>query len=228
MSNLDAGKALLMVESSLCRHLLCFKDLSVAPWAALPVPVLPRQDGGVRCHDVSARPVQLVAADVAVEVAVRANGSDVDADRTRALAAAHALLVVQPDYHHDYHHDRRHDHHHALLAVQPALDLHLLGRVDGAVATRTRDALVLAGDLARVGKDLGSLVLGEGLLEASLAVDLVVGALVHVVEVLEGSGALGAAEALGVPGKVLRQLSLHLECLPLVGGDITYVIRISI
>ena len=224
MSNLDAGKALLMVESSLCRHLLCFKDLSVAPWAALPVPVLPRQDGGVRCHDVSARPVQLVAADVAVEVAVRANGSDVDADRTRALAAAHALLVVQPDYQHDH----LYDHHHALLAVQPALDLHLLGRVDGAVATRTRDALVLAGDLARVGKDLGSLVLGEGLLEASLAVDLVVGALVHVVEVLERGGALGAAEALGVPGKVLRQLSLHLECLPLVGGDITYVIRISI
>ena len=64
MSNLDAGKALLMVESSLCRHLLCFKDLSVAPWAALPVPVLPRQDGGVRCHDVSARPVQLVAPSV--------------------------------------------------------------------------------------------------------------------------------------------------------------------
>ena len=213
MSNLDAGKALLMVESSLCRHLLCFKDLSVAPWAALPVPVLPRQDGGVRCHDVSARPVQLVAADVAVEVAVRANGSDVDADRTRALAAAHALLVVQPDYQHDH----LHDHHRALVVVQPALDLHLLGRVDGAVATRTRDALVLAGDLARVGKDLGSLVLGEGLLEASLAVDLVVGALVHVVEVLERSGALGAAEALGVPGKVLRQLSLHLKCLPLVG-----------
>ena len=224
MSNLDAGKALLMVESSLCRHLLCFKDLSVAPWAALPVPVLPRQDGGVRCHDVSARPVQLVAADVAVEVAVRANGSDVDADRTRALAAAHALLVVQPDYQHDHHHE----HNRALVVVQPALDLHLLGRVDGAIATRTRDALVLAGDLARVGKDLGSLVLGEGLLEASLAVDLVVGALVHVVEVLEGSGALGAAEALGVPGKVLRQLSLHLECLPLVGRDITYVIRISI
>ena len=217
MSNLDAGKALLMVESSLCRHLLCFKDLSVAPWAALPVPVLPRQDGGVRCHDVSARPVQLVAADVAVEVAVRANGSDVDADRTRALAAAHALLVVQPDYQHDHLHDHHHDHHRALLVVQPALDLHLLGRVDGAVATRTRDALVLAGDLARVGKDLGSLVLGEGLLEASLAVDLVVGALVHVVEVLERGGALGAAEALGVPGKVLRQLSLHLECLPLVG-----------
>ena len=224
MSNLDAGKALLMVESSLCRHLLCFKDLSVAPWAALPVPVLPRQDGGVRCHDVSARPVQLVAADVAVEVAVRANGSDVDADRTRALAAAHALLVVQPDYQHDH----LYDHHRALVVVQPALDLHLLGRVDGAVATRTRDALVLAGDLARVGKDLGSLVLGEGLLEASLAVDLVVGALVHVVEVLERGGALGAAEALGVPGKVLRQLSLHLKCLPLVGRDITYVIRISI
>ena len=217
MSNLDAGKALLMVESSLCRHLLCFKDLSVAPWAALPVPVLPRQDGGVRCHDVSARPVQLVAADVAVEVAVRANGSDVDADRTRALAAAHALLVVQPDYQHDHLHDHHHDHHRALVVVQPALDLHLLGRVDGAVATRTRDALVLAGDLARVGKDLGSLVLGEGLLEASLAVDLVVGALVHVVEVLERGGALGAAEALGVPGKVLRQLSFHLKCLPLVG-----------
>ena len=142
-----------------------------------------------------------MTADVAVEIPVWSDSSDVDADRTRALAAAHALLVVQP-----------------------ALDLHLLGRVDGAVATRTRDALVLAGDLARVGKDLGSLVLGEGLLEASLAVDLVVGALVHVVEVLERGGALGAAEALGVPGKVLRQLSLHLECLPLVGREI----RISI
>ena len=180
MSNLDAGKALLMVESSLCRHLLCFKDLSVAPWAALPVPVLPRQDGGVRCHDVSARPVQLVAADVAVEVAVRANGSDVDADRTRALAAAHALLVVEP-----------------------ALDLHLLGGVDRAVAARTRNALVLAGNLARVGVDLRRLVLGEGLLEAGLAVDLIVGAFIDIVGVLEGSGALGAAEAAWMPSKGL-------------------------
>ena len=104
-----------MVESSLCRHLLCFKHLPVASWAALSVPVLPGQDGGVRGHDVSARPVQLVAADVAVEISVRSDRCDVDADRTRALAAAHALLVVEP-----------------------ALDLHLLGGVDRAVATGTR------------------------------------------------------------------------------------------
>ena len=180
VSNLDAGETLLVVKSSLCRHLLCFKHLPVASWAALSVPVLPGQDGGVRGHYVSARPVQLVAADVAVEIAVRSDRCDVDADRTRALAAAHALLVVEP-----------------------ALDLHLLGGVDRAVAARTRNALVLAGNLARVGVDLGRLVLGEGLLEAGLAVDLIVGAFIDIVGVLEGSGALGAAEAAWMPSKGL-------------------------
>ena len=169
-----------MVESSLCRHLLCFKHLPIAPWAALPVPVLPGQNGGVCCHDVSARPVQLVTADVAVEIAVRSNGGDIDADRTRALAAAHALLVVQP-----------------------ALDLHLLGREHGAVAARTSNALILTGNLASVGINLGRLVLGECFLEAGLAVDLVVGAFIDIVGVLEGSGALGAAEALWMPSKIL-------------------------
>ena len=169
-----------MVETTLRRHLLCFKHLPVAPRATLPVPVLSGQNGGVRCHDVSAGPVQLVTADVAVEIAVRSDSSDVDADRTRALAAAHALLVVQP-----------------------AFDLHLLGRVDRAVATRTGNALVLAGNLARVGKNLRRLVLGERLLEAGLAVDLIVGAFVDILVVLEGSGAFGATEALGVPSKIL-------------------------
>ena len=169
-----------MVESSLCCHLLGFKHLPVAPWAALPVPVLPGQNGRVCCHDVSARPVQLVTADVAVEVPVWSDSSDVDADRTEALAAAHAFLVVQP-----------------------ALDLHLLGRVDRPVATGTGNALVLAGNLARVGKNLRRLVLGERLLEAGLAVDLIVGAFVDILVVLEGSGALGAAEALGMPSKIL-------------------------
>ena len=177
---LDAGKTLLVIESSLCRHLLRFEDFAIAPWAAFSVPVLPGQDGGVRRHDVPARPVQLVTADVAVEVAVRSDCGDVDADRTRALAAAHALLVVQP-----------------------ALDLHLLRGVNRAVATRTRDGLVLAGDLARVGVDLGRLVLGEGLLETGLAVDLIVSAFINIVGVLEGSRTLGAAEALGMPSKIL-------------------------
>ena len=169
-----------MVESSLCCHLLGFKHLPVAPRTALPVPVLPGQNGGVRCHDVSARPVQLVTADVTVEIAVRSDSSDVDADRTGALATAHALLVVQP-----------------------ALDLHLLGRVDRPVATGTGNALVLTGNLARVGKNLRRLVLGERLLEAGLAVDLIVGAFVDILIVLEGSSALGAAEALWMPSKIL-------------------------
>ena len=169
-----------MVKSSLRRHLLRFKNLPIAPWAALSVPVLPGQDRGVRGHDVSARPVQLVTADVAVEISVRPDSGDVDADRARTLPAGHALLVVQP-----------------------ALDLHLLGGVDRAVAARTRNALVLAGNLARVGVDLGRLVLGEGLLEAGLAVDLIVGAFIDIVGVLEGSGTLGAAEAAWVPSKGL-------------------------
>ena len=181
-----------MVESSLRRHLLRFKNLPIAPWAALSVPVLPGQDRGVRGHDVSARPVQLVTADVAVEISVRTDSSDVNADRTGALATAHALLVVQP-----------------------ALDLHLLGGVDRTVAARTRNALVLAGNLAGVGVNLGRLILREGLLEAGLAVDLIVGAFINIVGVLERSGTLGAAEALWMPCKVLRQLSFHLKGFPL-------------
>ena len=169
-----------MIESSLCRHLLRFEHFAITSWAAFFVPVLPGQNGGVRCHDVSTRPVQLVTADVAVEIAVRSDRRDVDADRPRALATAHALLVVQPTFY-----------------------LHLLCRIDRAVATRTRNALVLAGDLARVGVDLGRLVLGEGLLETGLAVDLIVSAFTNIVGVLERSRTLGAAEALGMPSKIL-------------------------
>ena len=75
-------------------------------------------------------------------------------------------------------------------------------------------------------KHLWSLVLRETLLEADLAVDLPVGALVDVVDVLEGRGALGAVEALGVPGVRLGQLPLHLEGLPLAphaGGRVLLV-----
>ena len=38
--------------------------------------------------------------------------------------------------------------------------------------------------------------------------------LVHIVEALERFGAFKAAETLGVPGALLRQLSLHLESFP--------------
>ena len=47
--------------------------------------------------------------------------------------------------------------------------------------------------------------------------------LVHVVEALERFAAFKAAEALGVPGALLRQLSLHLESLsaaPSAGGRV--------
>ena len=179
-SYLDAGKTLLVIESSLCCHLLRFEHFAITSWAAFFVPVLPGQNGGVRCHDVSTRPVQLVTADVAVEISVRSDRGDVDADRPRALATAHALLVVQP-----------------------ALDLHLLRGVNRAVATRTRNALVLAGDLAGVSVDLGCLVLGEGLLETGLAVYLIIRAFINIVGVLEGSSTLAAAEALWMPSKIL-------------------------
>ena len=47
--------------------------------------------------------------------------------------------------------------------------------------------------------------------------------LVDIVEALERFGAFVAAEALGVPGALLRQLSLHLESLssaPSAGGRV--------
>ena len=72
--------------------------------------------------------------------------------------------------------------------------------------------------LGRVCKDLRSLVLGEGFLEAGLAVDLLIGALVDVVVVLEGLGTLVAAEALGMPGAELGQLPLHLKGFTLGGN----------
>ena len=82
-----------------------------APGAALPLPFLPGKDGGVGGEGVAAGPVELVAADVAVEVAVRPDGRDVDtAERRRqevrqdrrlpdvpgALLTRHAFLVVEP------------------------------------------------------------------------------------------------------------------------------------
>ena len=56
-----------------------------------------------------------------------------------------------------------------------------------------------------------------------LTVDFSIIRLEHIVEALERFAAFKAAEALGVPGALLRQLSLHLESLssaPSTGGRV--------
>ena len=59
-------------------------------------------------------------------------------------------------------------------------------------------------------------------------VDLSIIRLEHIVEALERFAAFKAAEALGVPGALLRQLSLHLESFssaPSAGG---WVVRLAL
>ena len=114
-----------------------------------------------------------MATDVAVQIAVRPNSGQIDADGAGAVATGHALLVVQP-----------------------TLDLHLLCGEDGALAAGTGQLLSGRGNLGRIREDQWYLALREGFLKAALAVDLLVHPLVHIVVVLEGHLALGAAEAL--------------------------------
>ena len=70
----------LMIESSLGDHLLRLKDLPVAPGTSLSITILSLYDGGVPGHRVLSRPVDLFAADVTVDVSVRTDGKNVNAE----------------------------------------------------------------------------------------------------------------------------------------------------
>jgi len=177
LAALDARETLLVVQPPLGGHLLGLEHLAVAARAVLPLSLLARDDRGVAGDDVAAGPGDLVAADAAVEVVVRPDGRDGDVYGPAAVLARHALLVVEP-----------------------ALDLHPLGAEHGAVAARTGAVLVLRGDLGRVGVDQRGLVLGECLLEAGGAVDLAVRPVVDVLHPVERFGAFCTAETFRVPG----------------------------
>jgi len=188
MATLDAGKAFLVIEAALCDHLLGLEDLAVAFGTAFSFAALAGNHRHVRGDNVPARPGDLMAADVAVQVPVRPDGGQINAYRPGAVAASHALLVIEP-----------------------SLDFHLFRGENGAVAARAALLLIGCRDLGRVCEDERDLVLREGLLVAALAVDLLVRPLKHIVDVLEGDLALGAAEALEMPRSILGQLPLHLK-----------------
>ena len=70
----------LVIESSLGDHLLRLKDLTVTPGTSLSITVLSLDEGGVPGDQVLAGPVDLFAADVAVDVSVRTDGENVNAE----------------------------------------------------------------------------------------------------------------------------------------------------
>ena len=98
--------------------------------------------------------------------------------------------------------------------IQTTFDLHLLGREDSSSTSRAGSLGILRGDLGGVAVHQGGLALREGLLEAMATVYFSILSLVDIVEALERFGAFEAGETLGVPGALLRQLSLHLESFP--------------
>ena len=101
-----------------------------------------------------------------------------------------------------------------MLVIQTTFDLHLLGGEDSSSTSRTGSLGILRGDLGGVAVHQGGLALREGLLEAMATVYFSILSLVDIVEALERFGAFEAGETLGVPGALLRQLSLHLESFP--------------
>lgn len=70
--------------------------LSVAPGAAGDVSLLPEDEGGVGLAGVPAGPGDLVAADLAIDIIVRPDGHYGDVNRPAAVAARQALLVINP------------------------------------------------------------------------------------------------------------------------------------
>ena len=91
----------LMIESSLGDHLLSLKDFTVTSRASLSITILALNivwvkgenlvrteegeehyldEGGVPGHHVLPRPIDLLAADVAVDVSVRTDSKDVNAE----------------------------------------------------------------------------------------------------------------------------------------------------
>ena len=70
----------LMIEPSLGDHLLRLKDFTVAPRTGLSITILALDEGGVPGHQVLARPVDLLAADVTVDVSVRTDSKNVNAE----------------------------------------------------------------------------------------------------------------------------------------------------
>ena len=91
----------LMIESSLGDHLLSLKDFTVTSRASLSITILALNivwvkgenlvrteegeeryldEGGVPGHHVLPRPVDLLAADVTVDVSVRTDGKNVNAE----------------------------------------------------------------------------------------------------------------------------------------------------
>ncbi len=71
-----------------------YRYLPVASWTVVWLSVVPRYDGRVRGALVAARPADLLAADLAVDLVVRPDGHDADVHRALAVVAAQALLVV--------------------------------------------------------------------------------------------------------------------------------------
>ena len=98
------------------------------------------------------------------------------------------------------------------LVIESSLDLHLFSREDSSSTARTGGVVIVRLDLAGVRVHQGRLILREALPEARLAVDLIVLGLIHIVDALKRFGTLLAGEALVVPGALLGQLSLHVEC----------------
>ena len=98
------------------------------------------------------------------------------------------------------------------LILKMSRHLCLLHLEDCSSASWTSSVLTVGLDDRRVRVDQGHLGLGEGLLEAGLAVDLVVGAVVGILlGGVQEAVTLGAVEALLVPVMVLGHLSLGLE-----------------
>ena len=89
---LDTRETLLMIQSSLGDHLLSLEHLASTPGAGLSVSILPGDDGGVPGYGVLARPVDVLAADVAVDLIVWSNSCDVDTDGTSAVGTRHTFL----------------------------------------------------------------------------------------------------------------------------------------
>jgi len=84
---------------------------------------------------------------------------------------------------------------HALLVPKLALDLHLLSREHGPIAPGTRIVVIVSTNLGRVIVGKRSLIFRESLLEADLAVNLLVRSFMNIVKVQEGSGTLHTTEA---------------------------------
>ena len=70
----------LMIESAFRDHLLRLEDFTITPGTSLSISILALDERGIPGHHILTRPVDLLAADVAVDVSVRTDSKNVNAE----------------------------------------------------------------------------------------------------------------------------------------------------